>query len=196
MIASRLIGSLLAVVSSFVVVANGMPSPDTAASIHEPRQYSQPSHTTQQSSTPTHAYRFRELSPGYPSKSNQQTYFRGALCFKHSPNITEEAYHGYWKHVHADNCMGTKDFTVHIYRYNQFHVDSHSKKALQPLIDQGMNTFMLSIPDSLLKDEQKFVDEDFGLFIFGGYENVIYGSDIKTSHGANGIMPGDPRLTF
>ena len=47
-----------------------------------------------------------------------------------------------------------------------------------------------------VEDEESFVDEKFGLYLMAGYENVIYGSGIRTSHGTNGIMPGDRRLVF
>lgn len=40
----------------------------------------------------------------------------------------------------------------------------------------------------------RFTDVDDGMHVMVGYDNLIYGSNIATSGGCDGILPSDPRI--
>ncbi|KAL5394538.1 hypothetical protein PMIN03_013058 [Paraphaeosphaeria minitans] len=40
----------------------------------------------------------------------------------------------------------------------------------------------------------RFTDVDEGMRVMVGYDNLIYGSNIATSEGCDGILPSDPRI--
>lgn len=65
----------------------------------------------------SHTFNFQHLNHG--QGSNEQPYVRMLMFFKKLPSITEEQFHEWWKTVHADLTVSTKDFGVHILRYVQ-----------------------------------------------------------------------------
>lgn len=58
--------------------------------------------------------------------------------------------------------------------------------------------FILSVfADPLLvEDQHEFVDAGSPLHVMAGYDNLIFGSGIKTSKGYDGILPGDRRFIY
>lgn len=102
----------------------------------------------------------------------------------------------------------------------KFHQDEDARNKLQRLITgtggamalapydaiaefhtkdyETWEKFILSVfsDPAIVGDQNKFVDGTSPLHIMGGYDNLIFGSGIRTSGGYNGIMPGDRRFRY
>ncbi|KAF2000667.1 hypothetical protein P154DRAFT_522271 [Amniculicola lignicola CBS 123094] len=161
---------------------------------------------------PLHTVTFKELKPAANDKgSNKQPYYRFSVMFTKRKDVTTDFFHQHWKTFHADLVMSARNVGVQVSRYVQFHAD----EELRPLFAgsgltfspyDGIAEFHAESPahvkdllsnvfadPAIIEDMGKFVDSS-GINIMVGYENLIYGSGIKTSGGIDGILPEDSRL--
>ncbi|KAF2650237.1 hypothetical protein K491DRAFT_609215 [Lophiostoma macrostomum CBS 122681] len=156
-----------------------------------------------------HNFTFSHLRPG--QGSNQQPYLRLLIFISKRPDISEETFHEWWKTVHADLSASAPGWGVHVLRYVQSHQTSQHKEALEAagmetLQYDGMGELHVKSLDDWIKfsSSKYFIDvmsKDGPNFMAGpihmmlGYDNLITGAKIETSGGADGILPGDKRLT-
>ncbi|KAL5421743.1 hypothetical protein PMIN06_013136, partial [Paraphaeosphaeria minitans] len=159
----------------------------------------------------THQFSFEELAVG--QGSNQQPYIRILIFFNKKNGLSEAFSHEHWKSVFADLTMSVGDGAKNFRRYVQFHQDADHRKlvsslsqySMQPLQYDGCDEFhaenadqflrfMADIHDSkeLVGCGSRFTDVDEGMRVMVGYDNLIYGSNIATSEGCDGIVPSDP----
>lgn len=107
------------------------------------------------------------------------------------------------------------ELRTHLLQFNQ---DRRHCDMIQPLLDSVDGVLALAPYDGIAEfhakdsasiqrfithafgdpaiaaDQQLFVDSSYPLQIMVGYDNLIFGSGIKTSGGKHGILPDDPRL--
>ncbi|XPS68443.1 hypothetical protein M3J09_000731 [Ascochyta lentis] len=163
-----------------------------------------------------HPDRFDELSLG--TGSNEQPYFRALVFFNKKPDVTANFFHEHWKSVHADLTLQTPGAGANLVRYVQFHQDAKHVNDLQPLLEasggsmhimpydgcaefhaksaEDFTAFMKSVwtSDNLVGCGKRFADTTQGYHVMVGYDNLIFGSAIPITGGADGILAGDTRL--
>ncbi|KAJ4374296.1 hypothetical protein N0V83_003037 [Neocucurbitaria cava] len=178
------------------------------------------SHTQLPQDAP-HEYKFNEFQPSSDlNGSFRQPYFSFKILFCSKDGITEEFFHRHWKTVHADLTLSQVDFAVRIQRYTQFHQDEENRAKVQHLLTavngamqlaphdgiaefhakdyETFEKFILSVfaDPIIVGDQQVFVNAGSPMYVMAGYENLIFGSGIRTSNGYDGILPEDHRFKY